>query len=63
MRLGGDGDREPGRYGGELRLLMGRDKDVRMVNVYSYARLVGYDRSFDLQPDIAQSIDVREEKR
>jgi peptide/nickel transport system substrate-binding protein len=57
-----DADRQPGRYGGELRLLMGRGKDVRMINVYGYARLLGYDRNFELQPDIAQSIQVRESR-
>jgi len=62
MRLHSDDGLEPGRYGGELRLLMGRAKDVRLLNVYGYSRLVGYDRSFELQPDIAQSVDVREDR-
>jgi peptide/nickel transport system substrate-binding protein len=57
-----EGDLEPGRHGGELRLLMGRDKDVRMINVYGYARLIGYDQRFELQADIASSIQVREER-
>ena len=32
-----------GRYGGELRMLMAKDRDIRMLVVYGYARLVGYD--------------------
>jgi peptide/nickel transport system substrate-binding protein len=40
------GDFEPGRHGGELRLIMGRSQDVRMMAVYGYARLVGYDTRF-----------------
>ena len=47
MQLDSADDREPGRYGGEMRLLMGRAKDVRMVNVYGYSRLVGYDRNYE----------------
>jgi len=54
--------REPGRYGGTLRMLMGNSQDIRMVNVYGYARLVGYDRNFDLQPDILESIEVERDR-
>ena len=32
-----------GRYGGELRLLMGKQKDTRMMSVYGYARLISLD--------------------
>ncbi|HER26749.1 MAG TPA: ABC transporter substrate-binding protein, partial [Rhodospirillales bacterium] len=49
-----------GVQGGDLRMLMGRVKDVRMAVVYGYARLVGYDREFNLQPDLAAAIDVKE---
>jgi peptide/nickel transport system substrate-binding protein len=47
-----------GQQGGELRILMNQTRDVRMMVVYGYARLVGYDRNFDLVPDILKSIDV-----
>ncbi len=47
----------PGDYGGELRVLMGRSKDVRLMVVYGYARLVAYDRSFELVPDILESVE------
>ncbi len=53
---------EPGRYGGVLRMLMGNSQDIRMVNVYGYARLVGYDRNFELQPDILESIEVERDR-
>ena len=49
-------DRTPGRHGGELRMLMGGAKDVRMMVVYGYARLVGYDRDFELVPDILETL-------
>jgi len=57
--LAGDG-LEPGRHGGTLRMLMGRVKDTRMMVVYGYARLVGYDRDLDLVPDILDSVDIKE---
>lgn len=49
-----------GRYGGELRLIMGKAKDLGQITVYTYARLVGYDRNFKLQPDIAEAFHVGE---
>ncbi len=53
-------DLEPGRHGGQLRMLMGRAKDIRMMVVYGYARLVGYDRNFNLQPDILADFEVED---
>ena len=49
-----------GRHGGEMRLLMGRAKDVRLMVVYGYARLVGYDPDYRLVPDILASVEVEE---
>ena len=54
------GDREPGAYGGDLRMLMAKAKDIRMMTVYGYARLIGYNRDLELVPDILESIDVEE---
>jgi peptide/nickel transport system substrate-binding protein len=59
--FGGEGTRE-GRHGGELRLLMGRSQDVRMMVVYGYARLVAYDRNFQLTPDILRRVDVERDR-
>jgi peptide/nickel transport system substrate-binding protein len=47
----------PGRYGGELRTLMAKDRDIRMMVVYGYARLVAYDEHLHLVPDILESLD------
>jgi len=46
--------RVPGRYGGDLRMLMAKDRDIRMMVVYGYARLVGYDERLELMPDIVE---------
>ena len=45
-----------GKFGGNLRLLMGRSKDVRLMVVYGYARLVGYDEQLNLRPDILRDV-------
>ena len=46
-----------GRYGGDLRMLMAKDRDIRMMVVYGYARLVGYDEHLRLAPDILERVD------
>jgi peptide/nickel transport system substrate-binding protein len=50
-------DWTPGRYGGDLRMLMAKDRDIRMMVVYGYSRLVGYNEKLELVPDILERID------
>ncbi|WP_342242113.1 ABC transporter substrate-binding protein [Inquilinus sp. OTU3971] len=54
--------KEPGKPGGEISWMAGRARDIRIMNTYSYARLVGYGPDFKLHPDILQSVDVDGEK-
>lgn len=54
---------EMGRHGGVLRILMRRARDVRMMVVYGYARLVGYDTAFRLRADILERIEVEDRRR
>lgn len=49
-----------GRYGGSIRTIVGRSKDIRMMVVYGYARLVGYDRRYRLKADVLKSYEVKE---
>jgi peptide/nickel transport system substrate-binding protein len=49
----------PGEYGGDLHMLMAKAKDVRMMVVYGYARLVGFNPKFELVPDILERVDVQ----
>jgi peptide/nickel transport system substrate-binding protein len=49
-----------GKPGGELHMLVGRAKDTRLMVVYGYARLVGYNEKLELVPDILKSIDVED---
>lgn len=52
------GFREPGTYGGTMRILFGRAKDIRLMTVYGYARLVGYNHAFDIVPDLLKDVTV-----
>ncbi len=47
-------------YGGELRMLIGTPKDLKLAFVYGYARLVRFDRNYELVPDIAERFEVKE---
>ena len=53
---------QPGQYGGSMGMLIGRSRDVRMLVVYGYARLVGYDQNFNIVADILESIEVKDER-
>ena len=52
--------REPGRHGGNIRMLMGDQRDIRMMTLYGYTRLMVYDDDLELVPDILESCDVED---
>ena len=54
--------RETGRHGGRLRMLVSRARDVRLMVVYGYARLVGYDENLALVPDLLERVEVEDER-
>jgi peptide/nickel transport system substrate-binding protein len=47
-----------GQHGGAIRMLFSAPRELRMLVVYGYARLVGYDVGFDLKPDILERFEV-----
>lgn len=52
--------RMPGQQGGRVRMLVGRQKDIRYVPIFSYSRLVGYNEQLEFVPDILESYTVEE---
>lgn len=52
--------REHGVPGGEIRLLMADQRDLRMMTIYGYARLVVFNDRQELVPDILERVDVSE---
>ncbi|MEO8558259.1 MAG: ABC transporter substrate-binding protein [Rhodospirillales bacterium] len=54
---GSDG---PGRSGGEINMLMATARDVRMMVVYGYARLIAYDDNFHLAADLLESYEIKD---
>jgi peptide/nickel transport system substrate-binding protein len=54
--------REPGRHGGTIRSLIGSAKDIRLMTIYGYARLVGYDEDLNLHPDVLESYETVEDR-
>ncbi|MBU2981393.1 ABC transporter substrate-binding protein [Lentibacter algarum] len=55
--------RVAGVYGGTLNSFITRRKDTRLMVVYGYARLVGYDAQYQLQPDILRAVETSDNKR
>ena len=51
-------DRQPGKYGGVIRSLIGGQRDIRLMTINGYARLVGFDQKLNFQPDILEKFDV-----
>jgi len=51
---------EIGRRGGDLRMLVSRTRDTRLLHVYGNARLVGYTQALELEPDILANFTVEE---
>ncbi len=52
--------RLPGKRGGTLRMLMSKEKDVRLLNTWGYARLVGWTSKLELKPDLLKAIEVKD---
>ncbi|MBP1843367.1 peptide/nickel transport system substrate-binding protein [Rhizobium petrolearium] len=54
--------RMPGKQGGTIRMLIGGQRDIRLMPIYGYARLIGYDEALNLQPDILESFETTEDR-
>nr|WP_210333512.1 ABC transporter substrate-binding protein [Rhizobium sp. ARZ01] len=54
--------RTPGQYGGSARMIIGGQKDIRLMTINGYARLVGIDEHLVLQPDILESFEQVENR-
>ncbi|MGD9512377.1 MAG: ABC transporter substrate-binding protein, partial [Geminicoccaceae bacterium] len=51
---------EVGKHGGDLRMLIGRERDARFFNTYGYSHLVAYTPELELVPDILESFEVED---
>lgn len=54
--------RQPGKHGGSLRMLIGGQRDIRLMTINGYSRLVGFDEKLNLQPDILESFETVEDR-
>jgi peptide/nickel transport system substrate-binding protein len=54
------GDDGPGRQGGQLTMLVSGTRDTVLMTIYSYTRLIVYDGTFKLKPDILESYESNE---
>jgi peptide/nickel transport system substrate-binding protein len=54
--------RKPGRHGGVLRMLIGGQRDIRLMTLTGYQRLIGYDQKLNFQPDVLEDYQVVEDR-
>lgn len=52
MKIDESTGRSVGKRGGTIRTLLAEQGDLRLMTVYGYARLVAYNSSLEMQPDI-----------
>jgi peptide/nickel transport system substrate-binding protein len=50
----------PGQYGGTARILIGGQRNISLMTVYGYTRLLRYDEKLQLQPDVLESYEMQE---
>src|SRR4029077_7540864 len=58
----GDVPRAAGKSGGELRTIIGRPQDVRLLAAYGYARLIGWTETYELKPDLLAGYEAERER-
>ena len=51
---------EIGEHGGQWHWMAGRARDIRIMNVYGYSRLVGYDEDYTFVADILDDFTVED---
>ncbi len=56
---GSDG---PGHCGGQINMLVASARDTRLMTLYSNARLIVYDETFKLHPDILESYEIKDSR-
>ncbi len=54
--------RTVGKPGGQVRTLIGGQRDIRIMTINGYSRLVGYDPMLTLQPDILLAFEQVEDR-
>lgn len=52
--------REPGKHGGTVRMLIGGQRDIRLMPINGYARLIGYDEHLNATADILESFEIED---
>ena len=52
----------PGRHGGTIRSIIGGQRDIRLMTIYGYTRMIGYDSKLQFEADILESYEIAEER-
>jgi peptide/nickel transport system substrate-binding protein len=56
-------DNPLGKRGGVLKILLPKERDVRLMSVWGYARIVGWTPDLKLKPDLAEAVLVERDRK
>lgn len=54
--------RKLGKPGGVLKMMLSKEKDIRLLSTWGYARLVAWTPKLELKPDLLKSIEVKDSR-
>ncbi|MFI0844711.1 ABC transporter substrate-binding protein [Mesorhizobium sp. IMUNJ 23232] len=52
----------PGRHGGTIRTIISGQRDIRLMTIYGYTRMIGYNLKLEFEADILESYEITEER-
>ncbi|MEQ1951964.1 ABC transporter substrate-binding protein [Mesorhizobium sp. CN2-181] len=53
---------QPGRHGGKIRTIISGQRDIRLMTIYGYTRLIGYNPRLEFEADVLESYEIVEER-
>lgn len=53
---------EAGKHGGDLRSMISRARETRLLNVIGYTRLITYNEKYEYVPDLLEKFEIEDER-
>ena len=53
---------QPGRHGGTIRTIISGQRDIRLMTLTGYQRLIGYDEKLNFQPDVLEDFKIEDDR-
>jgi peptide/nickel transport system substrate-binding protein len=53
---------QPGHHGGTVRSIISGQRDIRLMTIYGYTRIIGYNSRLEFEADVLESYEIVEER-